>query len=455
MSNVSINPATEEEIARYEHISDADLSERLERSWKSFVNHRDEGFAPRALRIRKCADLLDARAREYGELITREMGKPLSQAVAEVEKCALVCRYYADQAADQLKDQIIHTEADRSLVTFQPLGPVLAVMPWNFPFWQVFRFAAPALMAGNTALLKHASNVTGAALAIEEVFRDAGFDDDQFQTLIVESSRVEGIISDDRVRAVTLTGSERAGKAVASAAAREIKPSVLELGSSDPFIVLNDADLGRAVPLAVKARMQNNGQSCIAAKRFIVEAGVYDRFVERFVEEVEGLSVGDPMDESVDVGPIARADLRQELEDQVRRSVADGATIAAGGRALDRKGYFYEPTVLVDVEQGTVAFSEEIFGPVAAVTRARDVDHAIDLANATPFGLGGAVFTSDIALGESVARRLEAGTAFVNSMVKSDPKIPFGGIKRSGYGRELSEFGIREFVNVKSIWIES
>lgn len=385
--------------------------------------------------------------------MTREMGKPLAQAIAEVKKCATVCRYYADNAADQLADEPVQTDSGRALIAFEPLGPVLAVMPWNFPFWQVFRFAAPALMAGNTGLLKHASNVTGCALAIEEVVRDAGFDDAQFQALVIDTSNVDDILRDDRIRAVTLTGSERAGREVAAAAGREIKPSVLELGSSDAFIVLNDADLEAAVPTAVRARMQNNGQSCIAAKRFIVEDGVYDEFVDRFVAEIESMTIGDPMDESTDLGPIARFDLRDEIDDQVRRSVQDGASIATGGKPLDRTGFYYAPTVLTDVEPGTVAFTEEIFGPVAAVIRARDADHAVTLANSTPFGLGGAVFTEDVERGEHIARRLEVGTAFVNQMVKSDPRIPFGGIKRSGYGRELSAFGIREFVNVKSIWI--
>ncbi len=454
MSNVSVNPATEEEVARYEHISDDELSDRIERSWQSFVRHRDDDMTERARSMHRCADLLEERSREYGELMTREMGKPISQATAEVNKCALVCRYYADNAEAQLADERVDTEAGRSLIAYEPLGPILAVMPWNFPFWQVFRFAAPALMAGNTGLLKHASNVTGCGLAIEEVVRDAGFDDDQFQTLVIETKKVEEILTDTRVRGATLTGSERAGSAVGSVASREIKPSVLELGSSDPFIVLNDADMDRAVPLAVQARMQNNGQSCIAAKRFIVEDAVYAEFVERFVAEVEAVKIGDPMDESTDLGPIARSDLRDELHDQVERAVRDGATIATGGRPLDRTGFYYAPTVLTDVEPGTVAFTEEIFGPVAAVTRARDVEHAIILANDTPFGLGGAVFTRDVQKGEHVARRLEVGCAFVNEMVRSDPRLPFGGVKRSGYGRELAVFGIREFVNIKTIWID-
>jgi succinate-semialdehyde dehydrogenase / glutarate-semialdehyde dehydrogenase len=401
----------------------------------------------------RCADLLEERASAFGELMTSEMGKPIAQARAEAEKSALVCRFYAEHAERFLEDQPVETDASRSLVAFEPLGPILAVMPWNFPFWQVFRFAAPALMAGNVALLKHASNVTGCAIAIEDVLREAGFDGDEFQSLLIGSDAVESIISDDRIRAVTLTGSEGAGMSVGGAAGKAIKPSVLELGGSDPFIVLNDADLDLALSLAVRARMQNNGQSCIAAKRFILEADIHDRFLSRFAADVERLTVGDPMDEATDVGPLARADLRDEIHDQVERAIKGGAKLVTGGRKLDRAGFFYAPTVLSDVAPGTVAFSEEIFGPVAAVIRAKDADHAVALANDTSFGLGGAVFTRDVARGEAIARRLEVGCAFVNEMVKSDPRVPFGGAKRSGYGRELAEFGIREFVNIKTIWI--
>jgi succinate-semialdehyde dehydrogenase/glutarate-semialdehyde dehydrogenase len=385
--------------------------------------------------------------------MTEEMGKPIGQAAAEAEKCAWACRFYADRAEAFLKDEPVEVEGARALVAFQPLGPVLAVMPWNFPFWQVFRFAAPALMAGNVALLKHASNVSGCALALEEVFREAGFDGDEFQTLLVGSERVEAIIGDDRVRAATLTGSGGAGKAVGAASGKQVKPSVLELGGSDPFIVLADADLERAVEVGVKARMQNNAQSCIAAKRFIVEHSVLDAFTDRFVEHIEALRVGDPMEEDTDVGPLARADLREDIHDQVQRALAEGAQLLTGGTMLDRPGFYYAPTVLVGVEPGTVAFTEEIFGPVASVIGARDVDHAVDLANDTRFGLGGAVFTGDRAKGEDVARRLNVGCAFVNGMVRSDPRLPFGGVKESGYGRELSHFGIRAFVNIKTIWM--
>jgi succinate-semialdehyde dehydrogenase/glutarate-semialdehyde dehydrogenase len=388
--------------------------------------------------------------------MTREMGKPLAQARAEAEKCAWVCRYYADHAADFLADEPVETDAARSYVAYQPLGPVLAVMPWNFPFWQVFRFAAPALMAGNVGLLKHAGNVIGCALAIEEIFREAGFSEGAFQALAVRAEAVEGIIEDARVKAATLTGSGRAGSAVGSQAGKNIKPSVLELGGSDPFIVLGDADLEAAVETGVTARMQNNAQSCIAAKRFIVERGVLDEFTERFVEEMRGLTVGDPMAEDTDVGPLVSEDARERIHDQVERATqGGGATLALGGEKLDeREGFYYAPTVLTGVEPGTVAFEEEIFGPVASLVAADDPGHAVDLANDTRFGLGGSVFTEDREKGEDVARELEVGCAFVNEMVKSDPRLPFGGVKESGYGRELARFGIRAFVNVKTVWVE-
>ena len=453
MPLISTNPATGQEIRRYDEHSEEQIDEMLDRSVDAFRRQRATTFAERAARMRKSADILEGRSREFAEVMTSEMGKPIKQAVAEAEKCAWVCRFYAEHAERFLAPEPVETDAATTYVAFQPIGPVLAVMPWNFPFWQVFRFAAPALMAGNTALLKHASNVTGCGHAIEGLLREAGFDGDEFQTLQISSSRVDDVIDDARVRAATLTGSVGAGRSVGGKAGRQIKPSVLELGGSDPFIVLADADLDRAVEIGVKARMQNNAQSCIAAKRFIVEAPIWDEFTARFAERVAGLRIGDPMDEEVEIGPLAREDLREDIHDQVRRSIDDGAELVTGGEALDQPGFFYAPTVLSGVESGTVAFTEEIFGPVAALSRARDVDHAVELANDTRFGLGGSVFTEDRAKGEEVAMRLEVGCAFVNEMVKSDPRLPFGGVKDSGYGRELSQYGIREFVNIKTVWI--
>jgi len=453
MSIDSRNPATEETVAQYDELTDAALDAKLQRAADAFAAHRRTALAERSERLRAAADILEDRAEAFGRLMTQEMGKPLAEATAEAEKCAWVCRYYAGNGPDMLRPEVVQTDALKSYIAYQPLGPVLAVMPWNFPFWQVFRFAAPALMAGNVGLLKHASNVTGCALQIEEILQEAGFMDGTFQTLVVSSDRVAGIIADDRVKGATVTGSEGAGRAVGGAAGKAIKPSVLELGGSDPFIVLADAELEEALDTGVTARMQNNAQSCIAAKRFIVEAPVYDAFVEGFTERINQLTVGDPIAEDTDVGPLARPDLRDEVHDQVERAVADGATLRTGGYALDGTGYFYAPTVLADVMPGTVAFDEEIFGPVAAIVKADDVNHAVRLANDTPFGLGGAVFTTDLEQGEAVALRLECGCAFVNGMVKSDPRLPFGGIKTSGYGRELSRFGLQAFVNVKTVWI--
>ncbi len=453
MPLTTVNPATGEDIETYDALTQAEIDDRLARADAAFARHRRTSFAERADKMKRAGDILEKKARHWGEIMTREMGKPIGQAVAEAEKCAWACRFYAEKAEAFLSPERVETDASKSYVAFQPLGPVLAVMPWNFPFWQVFRFAAPALMAGNVGLLKHASNVIGCALAIEEVLREAGFDDDEIQALVAGADAVEGILNDKRVRAATLTGSEGAGRAVGGAAGKQIKPSVLELGGSDPFIVLADADLDAAAEVGVQARMQNNGQSCIAAKRFIVEESVGEDFTERFVRRVEALKIGDPMDEATDIGPIARADLRDEIHDQVQRALKEGASLLTGGKHLDRAGSFYQPTVLADVQPGTVAFEEEIFGPVASLIRARDVDHAVELANQTPFGLGGAVFTQDTEKGEDVALRLEVGCAFVNGMVKSDPRLPFGGIKTSGYGRELSHFGIRAFVNVKTVWI--
>jgi succinate-semialdehyde dehydrogenase/glutarate-semialdehyde dehydrogenase len=454
MAFTSINPATGTEIEHYPAHSSDEVESRLRRAESAFEANRQRSFEARARRLEAAADLLEDRADEYGALMTREMGKPIDQAEAEAEKCAWVCRYYAEHGADFLANEAVETDAQKSYVAYEPLGPVLAVMPWNFPFWQLFRFGAPALMAGNSILLKHAPNVQGCALAIEELLRDAGFEEDELQTLLVDEETVGDVLADRRVRAATLTGSVGAGKAVARQAAAQVKPTVLELGGSDPFLVCADADLDAAVSVGCTARMQNNGQSCIAAKRFIVERAVVDEFTERLIEQVEDLTVGDPTDPHTDIGPMARADLRDEVHDQVERAIGEGALAAVGGHTLERDGFYYAPTVLTDVEPGTVAFDEEIFGPVASVVVAEDADHAVQLANDTRFGLGGSVFTEDREKGEQMARDLEVGCAFVNEMTKSDPRLPFGGIKDSGYGRELSHHGIREFVNAKTVWVE-
>lgn len=454
MAFSSVNPATGNEVERYPLQSAEELDTRLDRAWSAFETNRTRSVDERARLLKTTADLLEERADEYGKLMTREMGKPVAQAKAEAEKCAWVCRYYADRGADFLAEETVETPAQKSYVAYEPFGPVLAIMPWNFPFWQLFRFGAPALMAGNSILLKHASNVTGCALAIEEVVRDAGFTEDELQSLLIDKETVADVLKDDRVRATTLTGSVGAGRAVGQQAASEIKPSVLELGGSDPFIVCEDADLDAAASVGCTARMQNNGQSCIAAKRFIVEESVADAFTERFLREVEALDVGDPMDSLSDIGPLAREDLCEDVHDQVERAVEEGAVAATGGHTIDRDGFYYAPTILTDVQPGTVAFEEEIFGPVASVIIADDAEHAVTLANDTRFGLGGSVFTEDLEKGERMARELEVGCAFVNEMVKSDPRLPFGGVKDSGYGRELSHHGIREFVNTKTVWVD-
>ncbi|MFO8098318.1 MAG: NAD-dependent succinate-semialdehyde dehydrogenase [Salinibacter sp.] len=454
MAFVSQNPATGAELARYDAHTPSEVDARLDRAVSAFEAQRERSVEARARRLRRAADALEAQAQSLGRLMTEEMGKPLAQAEAEAEKCAWVCRYYADHAADFLADEPVETEAHKSLVAYEPLGPILAVMPWNFPFWQVFRFGAPALAAGNTIVLKHAPNVMGCAHAIEDLLIEAGFDTHEVQVLRVEEDIVADVLADRRVRAATLTGSVGAGQAVAQQAAAHVKPTVLELGGSDPFIVCDDADLDRAASIGCTARMQNNGQSCIAAKRFIVNESVVDAFTDRLIEEVEALRVGDPLDDHTDIGPMARPDLRDTVHDQVERAIGEGAVAAVGGHTLERDGVYYAPTVLTDVAPGTVAFEEEIFGPVASVVVAEHEEHAIELANDTRFGLGGSVFTEDRDKGERMARRLEAGCVFVNEMTKSDPRVPFGGIKDSGYGRELSHHGIREFVNVKTIWVE-
>jgi succinate-semialdehyde dehydrogenase/glutarate-semialdehyde dehydrogenase len=449
----SINPATGQSVGTYEEIDDAALETRIDAAARTFEEWRRVAFDERARLMDAAARVLDQDARSLGRLMTREMGKPIGAAIAEAEKCAWVCRYYAEHAERFLADEEVETDASRSWVAFQPIGPVLAIMPWNFPFWQVFRFAAPALMAGNVGLLKHASNVPGCALAIEDVFRRAGFPDGAFQTLMIGSARVENVIADRRIRAVTLTGSEPAGIAVATAAGSRIKKTVLELGGSDPFIVMPSADFDRAVETAVKARTINNGQSCIAAKRFIVHEDIAERFENAFVERMRGLRMGDPMDEDTDIGPLATAAIRGDLHEQVRASVDAGARLVLGGEIPDGDGWFYPPTVLADIPDGCPAADDELFGPVASIFRVPDLDGAIERANATSFGLGAAAWTNDEDEQRRFIRDLDAGCVFINGMVASDPRLPFGGVRRSGYGRELSRYGILEFVNIRTVSI--
>ncbi len=453
MAIATVNPATGETLRTFEPHSAAEVEERVAQAAAAFRGWRRTAFAERATRMSEAAQVLDHDKRRLGELMTIEMGKPIGAAVAEVEKCAWVCRHYAENAARLLADEPAETDAARSFVRYQPLGVVLAVMPWNFPFWQVFRFAAPALMAGNTGLLKHASNVPQSALAIEEVFRRAGFPEGCFTTMLVGSDAVEALIRDPRIAAVTLTGSEGAGVAVGRAAGGALKKAVLELGGSDPFLVLPSADLEAAVTTAVKARTLNNGQSCIAAKRFIVHRDVAPAFTERFVASMAALTVGDPMDPATEVGPLATPAILDELDEQVQKSVAAGARLLTGGRRLERPGNFYPPTVLADPAPGSPADREELFGPVATVFTVASLGEAIAKANDSTFGLGAAAWTRDPAEQERLIDELEAGSVFVNGMVKSDPRLPFGGIKRSGFGRELSSHGIREFVNVKTVWV--
>ena len=450
----STNPATGERVQRHEALTARQLSAVIRASERAWQSWRTTSFAERAQPMRRAAQLLRSRAAEYGKLMAQEMGKPVAAGKGEAEKCAWVCDYYAENAERFLADELVSTDASRSFVAFRPIGPILAVMPWNFPFWQVFRFAAPALMAGNTGLLKHASNVPGCALAIEKVFRDAGFPADVFRSLLIETKHTRNAIRNRAVAAVTLTGSTGAGRDVAKVAGEKLKKTVLELGGSDPYVVLEDADLDSAVATCVTSRLINSGQSCIAAKRFIVVNVVREEFTRRFVERMRMTRVGDPMAEGTDVGPLARRDLRDELHEQVKASIAGGAKCLLGGQMPDGPGAYYPPTVLADVPKGTPAYDDELFGPVASIIAARNEKHAVSIANDSVFGLGAAVFTRDIVRGERIARDdLEAGCCFVNAFVKSDPRMPFGGIKESGYGRELSHYGIREFVNIKAVYV--
>lgn len=451
----SINPSNEELIHQYEEMSDSLISEIIDRTNAAYLEWKLTTFNHRSELMKNAAKILRNRKEEFARLMTLEMGKPILQSRAEVEKCAWVCDYYADNAEKFLVNEIVKTEFSKSYVSYQPLGVILAVMPWNFPFWQVFRFAAPTLMAGNVGILKHASNVMSCALAIEEIFMKAGFPPNVFRTLVISSKKVEQVIRNKNVQAVTLTGSTPAGKNVAAIAGSEVKKTLLELGGSDPYLILEDADLESAAEICVNARLINGGQSCIAAKRFIVVEEIYKIFEELFVQKMRAKKMGDPLDESNHLGPQARKDLRDELHEQVMQSVQKGAKLLLGGVIPNIKGAYYPPTVLANVTHGMPAYDEEIFGPVASLIKVKDEAEAINVANATSFGLGAAVFSKDIQRGELIAeRKLIAGSCFVNDSVRSDPRLPFGGVKESGYGRELALFGIREFVNIKTICIK-
>ena len=452
MSIQAVNPATGEVIATHDEMSAGVVDGIIEKTHAAALEWRRASYADRAVPMRKAAAILRNDARDFAHLMAREMGKPVRDGIGEVQKCATACEHFAEHAPRYLRDETVDTDVHASYVTFNPLGVVLAVMPWNFPFWQVFRFAAPGLMAGNGAVLKHASNVPGCALAIENVFRRAGFPEDLFRTLMIGSAHVEKVIEHPRVRAVTLTGSGPAGRAVAATAGRLLKKTVLELGGSDPYVVLEDADLELAATVCTKARLVNSGQSCIAGKRFIVVDAVRERFERLFVEKMAAAKMGDPLDEATEVGPQARHDLRDTLHDQVEASIAKGAACALGGKVPDGPGAYYPPTVLTGVRRGMPAFDDELFGPVAAVVGVRDEEEAIAAANDSPFGLGAAVITRDRARGQRLAaERIDSGCVFVNDSVRSDSRLPFGGIKESGYGRELAAYGIKEFVNIKTV----
>lgn len=454
MAIESINPANGKKIKRYAALKPGAVKSKIGLAREAFEQWKGVSLGKRAALFRKAAALLEKKKIDLARLMALEMGKPLAQGVSEIEKCAWVCRYYSEHAGEFLQPQPIATDASKSYVSFEPLGVVLAVMPWNFPFWQVFRFAAPSLMAGNTGLLKHASNVPGCALAVEEIFQEAGFDEGVFQTLLIDSAQVGEVMEDKRVQAVTLTGSTGAGKAIAAKAGSLLKKTVLELGGSDPYVILEDADLEKAAEICVNARVLNGGQSCIAAKRFIVVRPVEQKFIRLFKERMMEKKMGDPLEEDIDIGPQARRDLRDQLHEQVLESIVKGARCVLGGKKPEGPGAFYPPTMLTRVKKGMPAYDEELFGPVAAFISAKDEADAIKKANDTVFGLGAAVFTRNRKKGEEIASRLlEAGSCFVNGQVHSDPRLPFGGIKQSGYGRELGIFGIREFVNIKTVYV--
>jgi succinate-semialdehyde dehydrogenase/glutarate-semialdehyde dehydrogenase len=454
MAIETINPSNNKLIKSFDKMSDDQVAEIITNSEKAYKEWRKTSFNERAKILISTAKLLRQNKQKYAEIMTLEMGKPITQAIAEVEKSAWVCEYYAEQTEIILKNEIIKTDASESYVQFDPIGTVLAVMPWNYPLWQVFRFAAPALMAGNTALLKHASNVPMSALAIEQIFTDAGLPNGVFKTLLITSSQVNAVISNPIIKATTLTGSEPAGISVASASGKALKKSVMELGGSDPFIILDDANIEEAVNVGVLARILNNGQSCIAAKRFILVDKIADEFESKFVNKMNSLIVGDPMNSETELGPIAREDLLLELDYQVQTTVKQGGKILCGGKRLNREGAYYPATVLSNIQKGMLAYSEELFGPVAILIRAKNDEDAIRIANDTPFGLGASLWTSNIEKGKQFTKQIDSGSVFINGLVKSDPRLPFGGTKTSGYGRELSHYGINEFVNIKTIWIK-
>jgi len=453
VSIASINPSTGQPLRQFAPHSEADVEYKLQCAANAFAEYSHKPFAERSRLMTRVAEILESQAGNYARMMTLEMGKTLRSAVQEIQKCASACRFYAENAARFLADEEATVDATRSFVHYQPLGPVLAIMPWNFPFWQVFRFAAPSLMAGNVGLLKHASNVPQCALAIEEIFHRAGFDQGVFQTLLISSECVSKVIEDKRIKAITLTGSVGAVGSVAGAAGKQIKKTVLELGGSDPFIVMPSADLEQAVVTGLRSRIINNGESCIAAKRFILDRSIADRFEHQFIERMASLKVGDPMDEAADVGPLATVGVLRLLEKQVKKTVQLGARVLLGGGRLDRPGYFFAPTILADIPTNSPAYQEELFGPVAAIFRADGIEDALRIANDTSFGLGSCIWTNDEGERELFIDRIEAGLAFVNGMVASDPRMPFGGFKQSGYGRELSHHGIREFVNIKTVSI--
>ena len=455
MNLISINPANNKKINSYQEISKDSINQIIDSSFNAFLEWRNKSFSYRAKKMRHLAELLKQKKELLGLLMTKEMGKPIKQSIAEAEKCAWVCEYYADNAEKFLSQKEIPTGSTKSFISFQPIGIVLAIMPWNFPFWQVFRFASPALMAGNVGILKHASNVQGCAIEIEKLFLEAGFPKFAFSNLVIGSKKVSNVIKNSKISAVTLTGSTPAGKSVASLAGSLLKKTVLELGGNDPYVILEDADLDNAVKSCIAGRMLNAGQSCIAAKRFIVVQSSLKEFIDKVHNEIKKMKMGDPINPDINIGPMVNNIARDELHQQVLISIEKGAKLLFGGKIPQLDGAFYPPTLLVDVEPGMPAFDDELFGPVAVVISAKDQSHAIELANKTNFGLGAAIFTRDLDKGENIAtKELEAGSCFVNDFVKSDPRLPFGGIKESGYGRELSEFGIQEFVNIKSVVVQ-
>ncbi len=454
MAIASVNPATGEVLKTFDELTGEQLAARVDLAAATFAEYRRTSFAYRAERMLKAAAIFETEKDAFGRMMTLEMGKPIQSAIDEAVKCGSACRYYAEHAERFLADEVVETSASKSYVSYQPLGPVLAIMPWNYPFWQVVRFVAPALMAGNVGLLKHASNVPQSALAVEDVFLRAGFAKGVFQTLLIGSAKVDAVLGDRRIAAATLTGSEGAGVQVGISAAKHIKKVVLELGGSDPFIVMRSANFDDAVATAVKARVANNGQSCIAAKRFLVEESIADRFEAEFVRRMKALKVGDPLDPKTELGPLASTSAVEDLDRDVQKSIRAGARLLTGGKPLEGKGSFYPPTVLTDIPEGSPAYSEEFFGPVASLFRVKDAEEAIRIANDTRFGLGASVWTQDEQERARFVRDLDAGMVFVNKMVASDPRVPFGGVKQSGFGRELGPFGIREFTNIKTVWIE-